>query len=346
MNDRSSSCGAPAPARQRSSRRTFLTGAVGMLGAGGLGAIGCGGDVNLVPVAANAIDPEMIDRDPLALLPSKAIVLAGCDAKALFATSLGNDVTQIVREIVPLGAESGFEPSRDVDRITAGIYAMQGADIAAVVQGRFDPDAIGKVAEAKQTMPSGKTIVKTTYADQTMYTVGNLGFVVLTKRTMLSGNEIGMRRALDRLRYWKGEGPLTRAIDGWMLETIESKSHLALAGDFETSSIGEATTQAVPLVVGLERAKIQGTFQSPGLSLSGTLAYKDETSADQSAASMKNLTDVGLLGSLIASVALGASIPQIDARRTGSDLAVSTNIDEPTSRFLLKMLADAAKAQL
>lgn len=308
---------------------------------------GCGGELNLVPVAETPIDPEAIDRDPLALLPSKAIILAGCDARALYATSFGNDITQIVREIVPLGAESGFEPSRDVDRITAGVYAMQGADIAAVVQGRFDPEAIGKAADEKKTMPSGKTIVKTTYAGQTMYTVGNLGFVVLTKNTMLSGNEIGMRRALDRLRYHAADGPaLTRAIEGWMLETIEAKAHLTLAGDFESSSIGEATTQAVPLVVGLQRAKILGNFQSPGLSLSGTLNYKDETSADQSAASMRNLTDVGLIGSLFASIALGASIPQIDARRTGKDLAVSTQIDEPTSRFLLKYLADAAKAQL
>jgi hypothetical protein len=336
MTDRSDR-GVPRP-----TRREALAGSGALL----LALAGCGGDIALVPVAEKPIDPEAIDRDPLALLPSKAIVLAGCDVRALYSTALGNDVTQIVREIVPLGPESGFEPSRDVDRITAGVYAMQGADIAAVVQGRFDPEAIGKAADAKQTMPSGKTIVKTTYAGQTMYTVGNLGFVVLTKKTMLSGNEIGMRRALDRLRYHAGEAPLTRAIDGWMLETIESKSHLALAGDFESSSIGEATTQAVPLVVGLKRAKIQGNFQSPGLALSGTLAYKDETSADQSAASMKNLTDVGLLGSLFASVALGAAIPQIDARRTGTDLAVSTTIDEPTSRFLLKYLADAAKAQL
>ncbi len=322
------------------------------LGASALAALvlgsGCGGSVNLVPVGEQSIDPEMIDRDPLALLPSKAIVLVGCDARALYATSLGNDVTQIVREIVPLGAESGFEPSRDVDRITAGVYAMQGADVAAVVQGRFDPEAIGKAADEKKTMPSGKTIVKTTYAGQTMYTVGNLGFVVLTKKTMLSGNEIGMRRALDRLRYQSTSGNAPgRAIDGWMLETIETpKAQLALAGDFESSSVGEATAQAVPMVVGLQRARILGNFQAPGLNLAGTLTYKDETSADQSGASLKNLTDVGLIGSLFASVALGASIPQIDARRSGKDLAVTTSVDEPTSRFILKMLADAAKQQL
>jgi len=329
-------------------RRDALGIAAGTFAALSLGGLlpGCGDSPALVPVAEQAIDPEAIDRDPLALLPSKAIVLVACDARALLATSLGADVTQIVREIVPLGAESGFEPSRDVDRVVAGFYAMQGADVAAVVQGRFDIAAIEKAAEAKKAMPSGKTIVKTTYAGQTMFTVGNLGFVVLTKKTMLSGNEIGMRRALDRLRYQAGF-ELKRAIDGWMLETIETpNTALALAGDFTLNSVGEAATNAVPFVVGLERARILGNFQSPGLNFAGTLSYKDDTAAEASGASLRNLTDVGLMASLFASVALGASIPQIDARRSGKDLAVATSVDESTSRFALKMLADAAKAQL
>lgn len=324
---------------------------LGALAFGGLVALaGCGGGLDLVPVTEQPIDPELIDRDPLALLPSKAIMLVGCDARALYATSLGNDVTQLVRDVVPLGPESGFEPSRDVDRVTVGIYAMQGADAAAVVQGRFDPEAISKAADAKTVMPSGKAIVKTTYANQTMYTVGNLGFVVLTRRTMLSGNETGMRRALDRLRYQTGKGPspvLERGLEGWMVETLETpNASLALAGDFATNSVGEAATQALPFVVGLQQARILGNFQAPGLNVAGTMTYKDDGSAEASGASLRNLTDVGLVTSLFASVALGASIPKIDTRRSGKDLAVTTSLDEPTSRLALKMIADALKTSL
>jgi hypothetical protein len=328
-------------------RRDVLRIAIGSAGAA-VAAGACGGDANLVPVAPRAIDPAMIDRDPLALLPSGAVGLAGGDARQLFATNLGNDVDQIVRELVPLGPESNFEARRDVDRVTAGFYAMSGVDLCAVVQGRFDAAAIERAAEAKKVMPSGKAIVKTRYAEQNLYTVGNLGFTVLTPKTMLSGNEVGMRRALDRLRYQQEKAGdlsgLERAVPAWMVEVVETKNaSFAFAGDFSESSAGAAASETVPYIAGVQRARVLGNFQQPGVNVAGTLTYKDEQSAANGGSTLKNLSDMGQLAGILTTLAYGTTIPAVDVRQSGKDLAFTTSVDEPTARQMLNWLADEAR---
>lgn len=308
---------------------------------------GCGGDSNLVLVTGRPVDPALVDRDPLALLPAGALGLAGADARRLFATPLGADVDAVVRELVPLGPESNFEARRDVDRVTAGFYAMQGVDVCAVVQGRFDVAAIERAADARKVMPSGKAIVKTRYAEQTMFTVGNLGFVVLTPQTMVSGNEIGMRRALDRLRFEGGDGPfpvLPRVVPAWMTDHVETpEAAFGFAGDFSSSSAGAAASRAVPFVAGMTRARVVGNFAQPGVNLAGTLTYADEASAENGAQTLRNLSDAGQMVGILATLAYGTTIPPVDVRRSGDDLAFTTSIDEPTARSLLRWLADEAK---
>lgn len=327
-------------------RRDVLRVVIGAAGAAAAG--GCGGDANLVPVAPRAIDLAMIDRDPLALLPSGAVGLAGGDARQLFATNLGNDVDQIVRELVPIGPESNFEARRDVDRVTAGFYAMSGVDMCAVVEGRFDAAAIERAAEAKKVMPSGKAIVKTRYAEQSLYTVGNLGFTVLTPRTMLSGNEVGMRRALDRLRYHQERagdpGGLERAVPAWMVEVVETRNaSFAFAGDLSESSAGSAASETVPYIAGVQRARVLGNFQQPGVNVAGTLTYKDEQSAANGGTTIKNLSDMGQLAGILTTLAYGTTIPAVDVRQSGKDLAFTTSVDEPTARQMLQWLADEAR---
>jgi hypothetical protein len=310
----------------------------------------CGGDAALVPVTAQPIDPAVIDRDPLVLLPSGAVGLAGADARALFGTPLGGDVANVIRELVPLGPDANFEPHRDVDRVTAGFYAMQGVDLCAVVQGRFDAAAIERAADARKVMPSGKSIVKTRYAEQTLFTAGNLGFTVLTPRTMLSGNEIGMRRALDRLRYQSGSGPfpvLERGVAKWMLDLIETpNASFAFAGDFSVSSTSVAMRETVPFIAGLERARVIGNFASPGLNFAGTLSYKDDAAATAGGSMIQNLSSVGQLTNLLTQVMMGATVPPVQVRQSGKDLAFTTSMDSGTSLALIRLVGDAAKSSL
>ncbi len=72
------------------------------------------------------------------------------DAAVLFKSNLGPDVSNMVQTLLLLGAESNFVRTRDVTKIFAGTYAMQGADFCAVVQGSFDTDAIlGRSVDAR-----------------------------------------------------------------------------------------------------------------------------------------------------------------------------------------------------
>src|SRR4051812_42367719 len=101
----------------------------------------------------------------------------------MFTTSFGPDVSRIAQALIPLGPESNFIPSRDVMRIFTGVYAMQGADFCAVVQGNFDVDRIRAAADSRAATPRGTPLVKTHYADNDIFTTGNMGFVVLTQHT-------------------------------------------------------------------------------------------------------------------------------------------------------------------
>ncbi len=80
--------------------------------------------------SAEKIDATAIDRDPLAVLPSGAVMLGYLDAAAMFTSGLGGEVNQIVTSLLPLGPESNFVPSRDIVKVYGGLYAMQGADFA------------------------------------------------------------------------------------------------------------------------------------------------------------------------------------------------------------------------
>ncbi|MEO7327028.1 MAG: hypothetical protein ABI193_00515, partial [Minicystis sp.] len=168
--------------------------------------LSCGGaDATFGLIGGEKIDASQVDRDPLALLPSGIILLGYTDLATMFQSKWGADAGQIVANILPLGTESNFSAQRDVSRMFGGVYAMQGADFCAVVQGNFDADAIRRAADARSITISGAPLVKTRYAENDLYTAGNIGFVVVTAHTVITGNETGIRRALDRLRNGKIE---------------------------------------------------------------------------------------------------------------------------------------------
>ena len=93
--------------------------------------------------------------DALALLPGNAIAAGTVDARAFFGSqTFGADLAKLVEKYVPIGAEAGFQASRDVDRVTFASYSYQGIDVAAIVIGRFDSAKIKQVA-ASQTPTKG-----------------------------------------------------------------------------------------------------------------------------------------------------------------------------------------------
>src|SRR5215472_18953096 len=139
-------------------------------------AFGCGGGKDSVTAKdPSGLTSEQIDADPLALLPGSAVVLAVVDARAFYkSSSVGPQVALIAEKLVPIGDEAGFSPSRDVDRVTVAAYALSGADVAAVVGGRFDTAKIDLAAQNHTPTKGGGTITVSQYAGRTLYTVSGI----------------------------------------------------------------------------------------------------------------------------------------------------------------------------
>lgn len=302
---------------------------------------GCSGaDENLILVGANQVDPLAIDRDPMALLPRAPVMIGYLDAAEMFRSSLGPDVNQIVSMVLPLGPESNFVPSRDVKKVYGGIYAMQGADFCAVLQGDFDVESIRRAAEARTTVASKVPLVRNRYADLDLYTAGNIGFVILTPHTVLSGNETGMRRALDRLRRDK----LTRSIPAWMAELSNTPgAAFTLAGDLGGQSAVDAATQKMPFLMGLQKVRAIGNFKEPGMNFAGSFTYADTPSAAAGAVQLADLQKLTGFMSLLSSLGLMGTVPTMRVEQRDNDLAWTMPVDTSFARFLLSMLTDVTR---
>ncbi len=295
-------------------------------------------DQSLVLVGGQRVDAARIDGDPLGLLPGGAILTGTLDARALFASPMGAQMTQIVEQLVPLGPESRFVPKRDVARVHGAVYAMQGADFCAVIQGSFDVAAIEQAAQARLATPRGVRLVATPYAGYSIYTVANQGFVVLTPQTVLSGNETGMRRALDRLRF----GRLSHDLEPWMDELLRGESAaFAVVGDVGKQGVLEAAGGGLPFVNGMRLVRVLGNFRPPGMNLVGSATYADATSAAEGAESVGRLREVASLVSLLAAFGIGAQFPTFEVQQQGNDVAFATSADTGFMQLVLATIAQA-----
>ncbi|MBI4701161.1 MAG: hypothetical protein HY744_08390 [Deltaproteobacteria bacterium] len=306
-----------------------------------LGVAGCPKtDQSLVLVGGSPVSAAVIDADPLAVLPGGALLLGRLDAAVMFRSGVGSQVGEIASNLLPLGPESNFVPSRDVRRLWGAIYAMQGADFCAVLEGSFDAMAIQAAAERRAQTPSGLPIVRTAYAGNDMYTVSNLGFVLLTEHTILSGNETAMRRALERLR----RGNLERVLPPWMLELLgPEQAAFALAGDLSSQAAVEATAQQLPFLGGLRLVRVLGNFRPPGANVVGTLGYADEQAAAAGAQGLRSVQQLGYIVSLISSFGLGGQMPPMTVAQKGQDVAFAAEIDASALSLLTSMAAQATR---
>ena len=120
-------------------------------------------------------------------MPASALIVANVDARGIFdGTTVGPQIASLADRLVPLGDDAGFRAKRDVDRVVAAAYALTGADVVAVVSGRFDEAKIAAVTKAK----SGAPITKTMYSGRATYAVGPSVYTVLSARTLVAGTPL------------------------------------------------------------------------------------------------------------------------------------------------------------
>lgn len=217
-----------------------------------------------------------IDADPLALLPRGAITVGVLDAQALFASQFGQRLLEVAKRRAPVPDAAGYEPKRDLSKVYFGVYSMQGADVAGVAVGNFDPKKIEAAADGVQKTPLGVPVTKTLYAGRALYTADSVGFTVLTTRTALFGNQTGIRRALDRIK----EGTAKRELQPWATKVLsQTSAPFAFGSNLKENPVPNALRKRLPFLEGVETLSVVGNFAPPGVNLAGTLIYPDEEAA-------------------------------------------------------------------
>jgi hypothetical protein len=238
-------------------RRALLAGLTGALLAG---ACSHKDDVIVKTGADKRLTEADIDADPVRLLPAAAVGVLYVDMRALFASRFGDKLYGIAQKRAPLPAAAGFDAKRDLEKAWLGLYSMQGADVAGVAVGTFDRARIESAADGTATTPLGQKVSKTTYAKRQLYTAGNLGFSVLTARTALCGNDIGMRRALDRIE----EGRARRQLPPNMAKLfVEPKTPIVGAADLTSSPLSDAARRELAFMDGVKTLSLVGNFEEP-----------------------------------------------------------------------------------
>jgi hypothetical protein len=295
-------------------------------------------DVIVETAADQAMTAEDIDRDALALLPGGAIGLVRVDTKALYASEFGQRMHLLTAARLPVPPSAGFEPTRDLTTVHLGIYSMQGADFAMVATGRFDPKSIESAADGTTQTPLGAPLVKASYGGRTLYVSRNVGFTVLTERTVLLGNETGIRRAIDRI----AEGRAKRDLPKWAAQHFATPNAPIVAIiDLQSSPPVEAAAAGFSFVNGLKRARILGNFEPPGMNFVGTLTYADAESAQQASASILGLHQTLRSYSFFMSLAgIQNPIRELQAQPVGSDTQVAITLERQAIEWLINELAN------
>jgi hypothetical protein len=243
---------------------------------------GCGAadDVIVKTGADKKLSDAQIDAEPVALLPGSAVGIAYIDARKLLASPFGAKILTVMERRTPLPPSAGFDPKRDLEALWIGLYSMQGADVAGVAVGTFDRQKIEAAADGTQKTPLGVPVTKSTYSGHALYTAGDIGFCVLTSRVALFGNDIGVRRAIDRV----DEGRAKKQLPKYMTELLATpNAPLVIAGDLTSNPVPAAARDELSFTEGLETLAVVGNFEDPGVNLAGTLSYGDAPAAQRGA---------------------------------------------------------------
>ncbi len=294
---------------------------------------GCGGAAEAPPAPVNIA--QVLDSDPLALLPAGPAVLAVLDARAFYASgSTGAQVASLAEGFLPLGQEVGFSAGRDVDRIYAAVYVGAGMEGLTVLSGRFDVAKIQAAGAAHIPTRAGVPLVGLPYAGRTIFTISAFAFAPVTDRTMVAGSESAVRRALDRLAVAGPQAAPRREVADWMLATVQAPgSSYALAAD--VAAIPPAAFRGLPLppgMTGLLRVNLLGDFNPPGLNVGGTLSYADPTRAEAGA---NNLKQLAAFVNVASSLGAAPRVQNLNIATNGLDTTCRFSLDEEAMRRTL-----------
>jgi len=282
---------------------------------------------------AGAVD---VDADPGALLPYGSVMVANLDAKQIANGTAGADLIELGERVLPFAKEIDFQIKRDLDRVYIGMYSFSGADMLAVMSGRFDQAKLEAAAQKGLNTPFG-VVVASTYANRKIYTVANVGFTILSPKTALVGSEAAMRRALDRIQM----GTVKREMAPWMGDWVAQSGGYAvlIASDVTKQSFGKTVTGFLPWVNGVQYVRVRGRFNpDTSYGMSGALTYPDPQRAQQAAAGFGQLKSSITMMAALKYIGIDPLVRNAVVQPAGNDMQFSTVITEKQTRDMIRLL--------
>jgi hypothetical protein len=149
---------------------------------------------------------------------------------------------------------------------------MQGADTPGVAIGTFDRQKIEAAADGIFKDAARRTADESTYRG-TRSTPRATGFNVLTSKVALFGNDIGVRRAIDRVEEGRAKAA-SEVHAGAATPNAPPSSRATL-----TCPLPAAARDEFSFIEGLETPGARRKLRGSGVNLAGTLSYGDDQSA-------------------------------------------------------------------
>jgi hypothetical protein len=300
------------------------------------------GDTLVLAGDGSRLSSEQIDKDPIALLPGGAIGVTYVDLQAAFASQVGPAAVVMAASALPLGVDANFDARRDLSRVYVGMYSFQGVDAAAIFQGNFDPDAIRASVDRRAPTLLGAPITKLSYAGNDLYVAGGVGFVVVTKKTVIAGNETGIRRCLDRIR----DKHVRRDISEWMAQLLENpKAAVVGAADLTSQPEVAGAAQQLPFLSGLRIARVLGNFEPPGINIAGALTYPDPASAQAAGQSVQRIAQWSSYAALLSLIGIRPPIQDMQVRTEQNDVQFIIKVDAQGASGMMDAVSQQMRSQ-
>lgn len=295
--------------------------------------LACGRGPEIILRTANGVEvtAEQIDREPLWLLPPGGVGWFHLQVDQAARTELGQYVLRDLKARFPLPESAGFSLERDVAKLSVATYSMKGLDFAGVATGRFDPQRIAAAALEHRGGAFSPQLTRSEYAGRTLFTTLSVGFVVVTPQTAIFGNEVGIRRCLDRI----AESRVNDDLPAWVKELLATPNAAFSAGvDLSASAMTAALPDRLLPLQGASMARAVGNFEPPGINLAGTISHIDHQAARGSANGLLQAGgSVNIYGRLLG---FGQPIRKLETQAVGNDTQVVLAVDASAIELLMK----------
>jgi hypothetical protein len=292
---------------------------------------GKGPEVILRSAAGAAVSAADIDRDPLQLLPPGSIAWFHLDVTSSAQSDLGQYVLSDLEARFPMPDQAGFSLRRDVTQLNLAAYSLQGVDFAGVALGSFDAAKIAAAAVEYKGGPLAPQLTKSEYAGRTLFTAQNVGFSILTAHTALFGNDVGMRRCLDRI----ADARVADDLPAWVKELLGTpNASFSFGGDLSGNAVTATLPRRLALLEGASQLRVVGNFTPPGVNLAGTIQHANPTAAGHSATALREVGgSVNVYAQLLG---LGRPIRKLETQAVGNDAQLVIAVEGDAIKLLMK----------